>query len=120
MLIMLIWLSVWLQAPPLLTLHVSDDLMASRLVTPFARPESSGAAADADAEAAAAAAADAHAHADADAGTDADAEAEAEVYTTSCKQCRVLKTGQLDTHQLTGGPTNGTARHLLFSEPGSG
>jgi hypothetical protein len=28
MLIMLIWLSVWLQAPPLLTLHVSDKLTA--------------------------------------------------------------------------------------------
>ena len=28
MLIMLIWLSVWLQAPPLLTRHVSDKLMA--------------------------------------------------------------------------------------------
>jgi hypothetical protein len=75
-------------------------------VPPFSRPEL-GAAADAEAEA----------EAEADADEDADADEGADIYTTSCKcQCRVLT----DTHQLTGGPTNGTARHLLFSEPGSG
>ena len=75
---------------------------------PFSRPEL-GAAADIDAEA----------EAEADADEDADADEGADIYTTSCTskcQCRVLT----DTHQLTGGPTNGTARHLLFSEPGSG